>query len=211
MRQARLAFALTLVATLAVAPASAQDRTETPGPPVHDQQTLEAFATARALADQDVQFGSSEMDVIDELSPSSQGTLTSTSRLPYGLPNDRPFAAAPGVHPRCGGETARPHESTLTRWRDHASVHGRTTCAGGSSIAWLWVETTLYREDWWGLNPMGTSYSERTNSRTSKDAAPHAYCGGTPNRWYRGVSAHQFIDGNKAYVAATGNRNQFAC
>lgn len=119
---------------------------------------------------------------------------------------DGDLAARASVHPLCGGKTDNPHNS----W-PNASVHGRTKCDTGPSIAWLWVETSLYRVDWWGDNHMATDESSRNNSRSSQDAHPHSSCDNAPSRTYRGVSAHQFIDQGVRYGAATANVGTFAC
>lgn len=110
------------------------------------------------------------------------------------------------VHPRgCYGQTDNPHKSSV-----NASVHGRTACPSGVNVSDLYVETSLYRVDWWGNNHMATDTSYKSFGSNSEDAHPHSNCDNAPMRKYLGASNHSIKDG-ATYVGSTATYNSFSC
>lgn len=104
----------------------------------------------------------------------------------------------------CYGQTDYPHKSTI-----YASVHGRTKCTLNSQN--LSVATTLYRNDWWGLNYMADGTASRASGTSSGDATPHSSCDYAPSRTYTGLSGHTVTIGGVLYSANTSSSATFAC
>jgi hypothetical protein len=109
-----------------------------------------------------------------------------------------------GTNPnQCEGLTEYPHRSGAD-----ASVHARTFCVTNTPT--IKVSTTLYRVDWWGLNPM-VSGSKTGYSKSFIETTPHSGCGNAPMRTYTAYSAHTAIISGITYTAQTGESNSFAC
>lgn len=70
--------------------------------------------------------------------------------------------------------------------------------------------TTLYRVDWWGLNPMASG-SKTGYSKSFIETTPHSGCGNAPMQTYAAYSAHTAIISGITYAAQTSQSNDFAC
>jgi hypothetical protein len=104
----------------------------------------------------------------------------------------------------CAGATDVP-----TQVNGKVSVRGRTTCT--YSAQQLGVGTTLYRSDWWGLNPMDTGTSSRPTGTSSGDAVASASCARATTRTYVGVSSHRVTVSGVVYSSTTSSSATFAC
>ena len=109
----------------------------------------------------------------------------------------------------CQGSTDYPHKSGI-----QASAHGRTKC--NQAVPRVEVVTALYRDRWFGLQPLKVDTSARSNKETSYDATPHWACRGVADGKYRAFSAHASREGGKIYRATSRNWqipgvSQFSC
>lgn len=124
-------------------------------------------------------------------------------------PRNRPSGATTmgvklGANPNgCEGLTEYPHRSGAD-----ASVHARTSCVTNTPT--ITVSTTLYRVDWWGLNPMASG-SKTGYTKSFVETTPRSGCGNAPMRTYAAYSAHTAIIGGTTYAAQTAQSNDFAC
>lgn len=145
-------------------------------------------------------------EYIDSLGPSQPFTKVTpgTSKTLSGG-RVSPNAQTGVLISNCSGKTDKPHKSGI-----YASVHGRTTCTSFNGGG-LSVQTTIYRQDWWGWNSMATDYSSRASGTTSQDAHPHADCGGADTHTYRGFSSHNVYKDGVRFYAETWYDSSFSC